>query len=88
MHVDKKLLPVIEQENSNVILDLSDIDYLSSVGIMCLAQYQIFLTEKQRLLKFVKPPQRVFDTLRIIGFTTKFEMYDSLDAAINSFQKE
>ena len=54
---------------------------------MCLAQYNIFLTEKQRLLKFVKPPQHVFDTLRVIGVASKLEMYDSLDAAINSFQK-
>jgi len=88
MRVDKKVLPVIEQEKSNVIIDLSNIDYLSSVGIMCLAQYQVFLNDKKRLLKFIKPPQPVFDTLRIIGFTTKFEMYDSLDAAISSFQKK
>lgn len=88
MQVDKKILPVIEQEKSNVILDLSNIEYLSSVGIMCLAQYLVFLTEKKRLLKFVKPPQHVFDTLRIIGFATKFEMYDSLEAAINSLQKK
>ena len=88
MQVDKKMLPVIEQEKSNVILDLSSLDYLSSVGIMCLAQYMVFLNEKKRILKFVKPPQQVFDTLRIIGFATKFEMYDSLEAAIGSFKKE
>jgi len=88
MQVDKKILPVIEQEKSNIILDLSKLDYLSSVGIMCLAQYMVFLNEKKRLLKFVKPPQHVFDTLRIIGFATKFEMYDSLEAAISSFQKK
>lgn len=88
MQVDKKILPVIEQEKSNIILDLSHIDYLSSVGIMCLAQYMVFLNEKKRILKFVKPPEHVFDTLRIIGFATKFEMYDSLEAAISSLKKE
>ena len=88
MQVDKKILPVIEQEKSNIILDLGHIDYLSSVGIMCLAQYMVFLNEKKRILKFVKPPQHVFETLRIIGFATKFEMYDSLEAAISSLKKE
>lgn len=88
MHVDKKVLPVIEQEKSNIIIDLSNVDYLSSVGIMCLAQYLVFLNEKKRLLKFVKPPQPVFDTLRIIGFATRFEMYDSREAAIDSLQKK
>lgn len=86
--VDEKVLPVIEQENSNVIIDLSNIDYLSSVGIMCLAQYQVFLNDKKKLLRFVKPPQHVFDTLRIIGVATKFEMFDSLKEAISSFQKK
>ena len=86
--VDKKVLPVIEQENSDVIIDLSNIDYVSSVGIMCLAQYQVFLNDKKKLLKFVKPPHHVFETLRIIGVVTKFEMFDSLKEAISSFQKK
>ena len=34
--VDEKVLPVIEKQESNVILDLSNIDYLSSTGMMCL----------------------------------------------------
>jgi anti-anti-sigma factor len=47
IQVDKKILPVIEQEKSNIILDLSSIDYLSSVGIMCLAQYLVFLNDAE-----------------------------------------
>jgi len=88
MQVDEKVLPVIEQEKTNVILDLSNIDYVSSVGIMCLAQYQVLLNDKKRFLKFVKPPQPVFDTLKIIGVASKFEMFDNLKAAISSFQKK
>jgi anti-anti-sigma factor len=88
MQVDKKMLPMIEQEKSNVILDLSNVDYLSSVGIMCLAQYMVFLNTRNRALRFVKPPDHVFETLRIIGFGTKFEMYDTLEAVINSFKKK
>ena len=86
MHVDKKILPVIEQDNSNIIIDLSNVEYLSSVGIVCLAQYQVLLTEKKRILKFVKPPERVFETLTLIGFARKLDMYDGIDAAIGSFK--
>lgn len=88
MQVDEKVLPVIEQDKSNVILDLSNIDYLSSVGIMCLAQYQILLNDKKRFIKFVKPPQHVFDTLKIIGVAAKFEMFDNLKEAISSFKEK
>jgi len=86
--VDEKVLPLIEQEKSNVVLDLSNIDYVSSVGIMCLAQYQVLLNDKKRFLKFVKPSQPVLETLKIIGVAAKFEMFDSLEAAISSFQKK
>jgi anti-anti-sigma factor len=86
MHVDKKVLPVIEQDNSNVIIDLSNVDYLSSVGIVCLAQYLVLLTEKKRILKFVKPPARVYETLTLIGFAKKLDMYDSIETAIGSFK--
>ena len=86
MQVDKKILPVIEQDNSNIIIDLSNVEYLSSVGIVCLAQYLILLKEKKRLLKFVKPPARVYETLTLIGFAKKLDMYDSIEAAIGSFK--
>jgi anti-anti-sigma factor len=86
MQVDKKLLPIIEQEKSNIILDLSNVDYLSSVGIVCLAQYLVLLTEKKRIIKFVKPPDKVFETLTIIGFAKKLDMYDSIETAIASFR--
>ena len=86
MQVDKKVLPVIEQERSNIILDLSNVDYLSSVGIVCLAQYLVLLTEKKRILKFVKPPERVYETLKLIGFAKKLDMYDSMEAAIGSLK--
>ena len=32
--VDEKILPIIESEASHIILDLSNLDYLSSVGMM------------------------------------------------------
>ena len=86
MHADKKILPVIEQDNSDIIIDLSNVDYLSSVGIVCLAQYQVLLTEKKRILKFVKPSARVYETLTLIGFAKKLDMYEGIEAAIGSFR--
>jgi anti-anti-sigma factor len=82
--VDEKVLPIIEKEGSNIILDLSNLAYLSCTGMLCLIKYSTFLTDKKRLLKFVKPPKHVYNTLGAAGIAGKFDMYDSLEAAIGS----
>jgi anti-anti-sigma factor len=82
-HVNRKVLPVIK-EASNVILDLRNIGYISKTGIACLINYFVLLTEKKRLLKLIKPPQHVYDTLVVGGLAGRFDIYDSIEAAISS----
>jgi anti-anti-sigma factor len=83
-YLDRKVLPIIEKEASNVILDLRNIGYLSKAGIACLINYFVLLTAKKRLLKLIKPPQHVYDTLVIGGLEDKFDIYDSIEVAISS----
>ena len=83
--VDEKVLPIIEKEASNVILDISNLEYLSCEGMMCLIKHSTFLTEKNRLLKLVKPPKYVYNALADAGIARYFDMYDSREAAISSF---
>jgi anti-sigma B factor antagonist len=84
-HVDKKILSVIEKGDSHIIIDLSQLDYLSSIGMMSLTKYLLRSVDKKILLKFVKPSKAIYDTMSFFGFTKKFDMYDSLDEAINTF---
>jgi anti-anti-sigma factor len=82
-HVNRKVLPVIE-EASNVILDLRNIGYLSKTGVACLINYFVLLAEKKRLLKLIKPPQHIYDILVLGGLATRFDIYDSIEAATSS----
>jgi anti-anti-sigma factor len=84
-HVDEEVFPVIEKEESNVILDLSNMVYVSSVGMMCLINYLTFMINKEKLLKFVKPPRYVYNSLEAAGLAKHFDMYDSIEAALSSF---
>jgi len=85
--VDEKILPVMEREKSNVVLDMSKLDYIGSIGILRLIQYISFMKDEKRVLKFVKPPEHIYSTLSIAGVLEKFDMYDSLvEAAISSFR--
>jgi len=84
--VDETILPVLEREESNIVFDLSQVKYLSSTGIMCLLKYLIFLNDQRRLLKFVKPPERVYTFLQDAGLAKEFDMYDNIEVAINTLQ--
>jgi anti-anti-sigma factor len=83
--VDEKVFSVIEQE-SNIIIDLSKVHYLSSIGMMFLINYLKFMTDKKRLLKFVKPPEHVHSSLETAGIANKLDMYNSIEAAIRSLR--
>ena len=86
LQVDEKVLPVLEQEESNIVFDLSHINHLSSTGIMCLLKYLVFLNDQRRLFKFVKPPKRVYTILQDAGLAKKFDMCDNIDGAIRTLQ--
>ena len=84
-HVDEKVFPIIEKEGSNIILDLSNLEYLNSIGMLRLTKYLAFMDDGNRLLKFVKPPKNVYDSLEAAGLAKHFDMYDTFEAAISSF---
>lgn len=83
--VDEKVLPIIEKEGSNIILDLSNLEYLSSIGMLRLINYFKFMSNEMKLLKLVKPPKHIYSTFVAAGIAKHFDMHDSLEAAIGSF---
>ena len=83
--VDEKVLPIIEHEKSNFILNLSNLIYLSSVGLLRLIKYVTSTSNQEQLLKLVKPPKHIYSTFVAAGLAKYFDMYDSLEEAISSF---
>jgi anti-anti-sigma factor len=84
--VDQRVLPLIEQGTWNIIMNLSDLRYLSSTGMMCLIKYLIYTNDRQKIFKMVKPPQAVYDTLKVAGIARHFEIYESVANAVDSFK--
>jgi anti-anti-sigma factor len=83
-YVEGKVLPVIEKEESNIILDLTQVDYLNSMGVMSIIKFHLFLTDNNRLCKIIKPPKLVYGILHVAGLTHHFDIYDSMEAAIKT----
>jgi anti-sigma B factor antagonist len=84
--VEEKILPIIEQEAPNVILDLTQVDYLNSMGVMTIIKFHLLLTDKNRSFKIIKPPKFVYGILHVAGLTHHFDMYDSMEAAMSTLK--
>jgi len=85
-HVERMVLPVIEQEESNIILDLTNVDYLNSMGVMSIIKFHLLSTDKNRLCKIIKPPKFVYGILHVAGLTHHFDMYENMEAAISTLR--
>jgi len=84
--IDKTILSVIEKGDSHIIIDLSQLDYLSSIGMMSLTNYVLRSRVQMKMVKFIKPVKPIYDTMSVFGFTKRFDMHDKLEEAVNTFR--
>jgi hypothetical protein len=45
----------------------------------------VLITNKNKKLKFVKPPQHIYKNMEIIGFSKRFDLYDTIGEALSTF---
>lgn len=76
-----------------LLIDMRDLDTLTSAGMRALQKvYQIFTPKEDHFkvahLKLCNAPPQIYNVLGITGFLHNIPMYESLDAALQSFGKE
>jgi anti-anti-sigma factor len=76
-----------------LLIDMSDLDTLTSAGMRALQKvYQIFTPKEDRFklahLKLCNAPPQIYNVLGITGFLQNIPMYESREAALQSFGKE
>lgn len=76
-----------------LLIDMSELDTLTSAGMRALQKvYQIFTPRddhsKVAHLKLSSAPPQIYNVLGITGFLQNIPMYESTDAALESFGKE
>jgi anti-anti-sigma factor len=76
-----------------LLIDMSELDTLTSAGMRALQKvYQIFTPKEDRFkvahLKLCNAPPQIYNILGVTGFLQNMPMYESLDAALESFGKE
>jgi anti-anti-sigma factor len=76
-----------------LLIDMSELDTLTSAGMRALQKvYQIFTPREDQFrmahLKLCSAPPQIYNVLGITGFLQNIPMYESQDAALQSFGKE
>ena len=76
-----------------LLIDMGELDTLTSAGMRALQKvYQMFTPKEDRFklahLKLCNAPPQIYNVLGITGFLQNIPMYESLDAALDSFGKE
>ena len=76
-----------------LLIDMSDLDTITSAGIRALQKlYQMYTPKEDRFkiahLKLCKAPPQIYNVLGITGFLQNIPMYENLEDALDSFGKE
>src|SRR5512134_386916 len=76
-----------------LLIDMSELDTLTSAGMRALQKvYQIFTPKEDHFkvahLKLCNAPPQIYNVLGITGFLQNVPMYESMEAALQSFAEE
>jgi len=74
------------QKGSRIVVNLADVTYIDSGGLGTLVSLYITSRNAGGAVKLARLTQRVGDLLQITKLLTVFEVYDSEEAAVQSFR--
>lgn len=72
---------LLESGNCHVILDLEELDYISSAGIGSIMALFQALRSQNGSMVLLRPSRRVMDLLHILGFSKLFPIADTRASA-------
>jgi anti-anti-sigma factor len=73
-----------------LLVDMSDLDTLTSAGMRAIQKvYQMYTPKEEHFktarLKLCNAPPQIYNVLGVTGFLQNIPMYESMDAALESF---
>jgi anti-anti-sigma factor len=84
--LSKKLNEITAEQRYKIILEMSDVLFVSSAGLRVLIDIQKTCKKmKQGEVILVNIQPRVYDTLELAGFVPLFKFYTDVSSAIDAF---
>jgi len=84
--LSERLSDITAQNRFKIILDLSDVVFVSSAGLRVLIDIQKTCKKlNQGEVLLVNIPPRVYETLELAGFAPLFKFYNDVSSAVDAF---
>ncbi len=84
--LNEKLGGIMEKGNYKIILDLAELDFISSAGLRVFVNTQKACKRYNRgEVILAKVPSPIKESLDLVGFTTIFKIFDDVLAAVGYF---
>ncbi len=84
--LSEKLNDITAQNRYKIILDLSEVVFVSSAGLRVLIDIQKTCRKSnQGEVLLVNIPSRVYETLELAGFAPQFKFYNNVSSAVEAF---
>ena len=83
--MDEAVQSAVSAGKHNMVVDMSEVDYISSAGLRALAAVLVKSRAEGGDMKLAALNARVTRVFRIIGFDVLMSVHDTLEAAIADF---
>ena len=84
--LERRLNDSIRLEEENIIVNLGQLDYISSAGLRVLLSAAKALSQKSRKIKIANLQEQVQEVFSLTGFSQIFEVFADLEKCIESFK--
>lgn len=83
VEMDLALQAAVSEGKHRIVLDMAEVNYISSAGLRTLADVLTNTRKDSGDLKLVALNRKALRVLRIVGFDKFFSIYDTLEAALS-----
>ncbi|MBI3764309.1 MAG: STAS domain-containing protein [Chloroflexi bacterium] len=83
--LESALKKLVEGDKTRIVLDLADVEYMSSAGLRAMVSTLKAVKRVNGDLRLASPSPRVEEVLRLAGLTSIFSIYPNQKDAVGSF---
>ena len=80
---DEKLAPVLAEPRPHILLDMSEISYISSAGLRSILQLVKYAEENGGKIGLFSVPAQIMDVLEISDFPPRLDIYPDRPSALS-----
>ncbi len=86
--IQRRIYEAIEDENIQIVLDMASVKWMNSAGLGILMASMTTLRGSEGDLRLANCTERVRRPIQITKLDSVIRIFDSLDEAVNSFDRE